>query len=738
MVAWASLAGAWHFLKQWYLYHSLPDYFAFAVMTAAAIVAACGLLILELLRTVTCFRILTFCVFAAVALPWPEWLQSDGNYTNQFFLQCVILYACFCLFFVVDVLRRFFSSKFQEFLKFFSSRDWPFKLSPLIFLSICTFFTVFYFRLTPIFQESTIHLFQARIFRQLQLVAPLQPSLSQFFSVPESKLILNDAGWFSSYPPGYAALLAVFSFANLGWLVPALLSSASLAIWIAYLHRWHSKEAASLFTILYFFSPLFLITSCTTTLHTAELFFASATLYLCRLQSEHPATARSHLLFVVLLVAIPTGGMELFVFLLPIVGYMVWLRRSQPATASGISVGLMAGAVLLGLYYVSTLGKTELLQVAGQFWSESPLRGLLSISSDLHALDLWLTGWHSGALIFIATGILFLPAQNWDRAVFASFVLLTIFYFFFPDGSTDLIPSRFYVLTPFALSWITRIILFDFPRPGRSKIMGAVVTILLLTCIAERLPELLHRGLAHAFEAAALKRESQNIRDERYVILLDAETKQEFVSWNDPFLRGNIIFSRDLQEKNQELISYFAGYRNGIFRKAMTPMFQAGKGFAVFPMTDQVPKGYVSIFDLVLVLQNEEDPARDIFDNFYSYFSRASALKLRYVEAEIARPIDGPEYKRYFRLGVLVTAAMILRPKVALEEGGPDTIQPDLLRADNQHARALLGKSGEVGVTILTQLDKVHRRIDQDRDGWFSDYEIRRFLSRKSIWIKRN
>ena len=83
---------------------------------------------------------------------------------------------------------------------------------------------------------------------------------------------------------------------------------------------------------------------------------------------------------------------------------------------------------------------------------------------------------------------------------------------------------------------------------------------------------------------------------------------------------------------------------------------------------------------------------------------------------------------------------MLLLPKLAFEEKGDNWFEAlDLprFREEFDDAKRSFVKAGNIGVTILSEMQKVESRIDLNSDQKLSDSEIRHFLNEKIKLLKR-
>ncbi len=128
----------------------------------------------------------------------------------------------------------------------------------------------------PHVEDSIAQLFQAKIFKQGMLCAPLPP-YKEFFDYTN---IINDEKWYSQYPPGHSLLLTAGLLAGVPWLIGPLLGTLSLVLFYLVTKTIYDEQriimASSCLLLL---SPFFLFMSSSYMNHTSTLFFLLLFLY---------------------------------------------------------------------------------------------------------------------------------------------------------------------------------------------------------------------------------------------------------------------------------------------------------------------------------------------------------------------------------------------------------------------------------------------------------------------------
>ena len=154
---------------------------------------------------------------------------------------------------------------------------WPFAATlatSMLFVSVLL--ASFLFAFNPHLVDSIAQLFQARIFAGGSLTAPA-PEQIEFFGA--SHLIHHDGRWFSQYPPGHPALLALGLVFRAPWLVNPLFATATVLLIYAATHRLLGEGSAKLAILLYLISPFALFMSASYMGHVSTGFFLALALY---------------------------------------------------------------------------------------------------------------------------------------------------------------------------------------------------------------------------------------------------------------------------------------------------------------------------------------------------------------------------------------------------------------------------------------------------------------------------
>lgn len=751
------LVAAWKMLQTWYTFQHSHDYLIFAMLAVFGFLLGAGPFLYREIKNIPPIRILVCLPLLLLLLPWAEWLELGTIFTREgwsemLFLQGVFVYVCISILVLFPVLASTIRAGFLQILEKLALNRFLIWAPPVLLFLLTSAVALFFYRETPIVQDSATHLFQAHVFSRFKLFAPAPP-VPEAFTGPIDLLILKDGKWFGLGFPGFAALMAPATWLDLQWLVSPLLAALTAAIWIAYACRWHERITAVLTGWLILLCPFVVVMSSTVMVFTPELFFASAVIYLSRLSLESQSVFRIALLTVMLAGAILVRPFSILIFLFPVIAYTLLqsLIRRRLSTFVVIVFGIVAGLGCLAFFQWKTTGdpllsgyQVELPEQKMGFGPDTlgthtPLKGMGNLSNNLLGLNQWLGGWYSGSMIFILAFLLTGKIQLWDKLLLTCCVLLMLFYFFYFIQDLFFGPRFYYVFTPILLLFLARGIVLEniAPNSGR-KILVPLFAATLVISVPRLLPSFVARYNPSQSQAGQLKEEIRRNGDAQTLVFLDKNVGQNFVNWNDPFLKSPMILCRDLGKRNVEVQKYFPGHRVVWFR--MNLSYEKGKitsGFKFTEEPDRTPAGSLSLFELAMALQAaREYPKRDFFDICYIDLFNASGARKNYEFLERAekKPLLGGEYKRHFRKGVVHAGKMLLLPKIAFEEQGLNwhsAFEPEQFLREFDESRQAFIEAGDVGMAILDQMKKVHRRIDRDSDEFLSDSEIQIYLTEK-------
>lgn len=742
-------------LSNWYLFINWRDQLQFTLLLVCGIALAGGPFFWNKMRESSAVRVLIAASLLFLSLPWGEWLQlnnglSRQSWSRELWTQTLYVYAMTAALRLFPAMVRWLRLRIPAQIDARGLRiaRWLF---PLLFFAVSAWIGVFLYQKTPLMQDTSAYLFQAKIFAAGKLYAPA-PALPEFFTARGEMLAMKDGRWFQIFSPGFPLLLSAFVLLHLEWFVCPLLGALTLAMWMREAQRTGSSSTAILFGVLFLLSPFVLLMSSTVAVHNPELFLSSAIILLSIRQSEESTLRRSVLLAVLMAAAALTRGFSILPFLAPVLAVSQWtqFRKGIWRDAVLIGLGFMIGAALLAFYQKEITGSPwipgYLVKYNNYHYGfgpnlegmvHTPLRGLENTSNEILGLNFRLTGWPTGWLPFVISFVITTRRfRKWDIVLALSCVALLGFYYFFVIQDLVLGPRFMYLTAPILLLFLCRS--FEEWEDESQKDPGitpAMVICSLVLFIPLGLVDsiAIYRPLGN--QAVFLKSEVEKLAPAKSIVLLDRRSRN-FVNWNDPFLNGPVLFCLDLGAKNSALFAAYPDYQARYFR------LTSGSGFGEFsyhmePSPDVSDPGTVSVLDLAMTVeQAASHPTLDVFDVLSSstFDSPNHRLQLESLDRR-EKTLDQSHPIQYqYALGLIHTGKMVLGPLCEFEKDEHQWLaryDPNQFRAEHAIAASHLKNSKELGVSLLRELDKLDRRIDQNHDGILSDDEIARFLSTK-------
>ncbi|HKK08837.1 MAG TPA: glycosyltransferase family 39 protein [Gemmatimonadota bacterium] len=345
----------------------------------------------------------------------------------------------------------------------------------------------FVFRHRPLLVDSVAQLFQAHIYASGRWTAPA-PTHPAFFST--QNMLFDGARWYSEYPPGHPALLALGLVARAPWLVPVLLSLGSAMALYGFVRRVYDATTARVTAVLLVLCPFYWFMGASFMNHVSMLFSAASFLWLFAMWED------SGRVWPVALAGVALG---LGVLVRPLTalaiagafgafGLISAARRHRPAHLAVGATAFLALALLYPAYNAATTGNPWLpgyLKLWGSShglgfhatpWGQvhTPLLGLRNELTDLQLLNLNLFEWPLPALWPIGAGLLLgWLERRWDRRLVLAFLAIPIAYFFYWHRDSYLGPRFLYASLAFVLPLTARVLVVAVRRlEGRHLGLG--------------------------------------------------------------------------------------------------------------------------------------------------------------------------------------------------------------------------------------------------------------------------
>jgi hypothetical protein len=345
--------------------------------------------------------------------------------------------------------------------------------------------STFAFENRPQLIDDVIQLFQARIFASGAVTAPAPP-LDGFFITQH--MIVEGGRWYSQYPPGHAALLAIGVLLGAPWIVPIALSLATAVLLHRFAARAYDEPTGRVTLLLLVLAPFFWFMGASFMSHVSSLAGVAAFLYaFVRWENEGRlgflavAGAALGVAFLSRPVEVVAIGA---VFAGVLAADAVRRRRWRPIAACGAAFLAVASLYLLFNAattgdpfrpgYIELWGTAHGLGFHESPWGEphTPAAGLRNEILDLSLLDVFLFEWPIPALwplgLALAAGWL---TERWDARLVAALLAVPAAYFFYWHRDTFLGPRFVYVTLAFVLPLAARAILVG-ARRMRGRRLG--------------------------------------------------------------------------------------------------------------------------------------------------------------------------------------------------------------------------------------------------------------------------
>jgi uncharacterized membrane protein YhaH (DUF805 family) len=122
-------------------------------------------------------------------------------------------------------------------------------------LTVSILLSVFVYEQHPHIADEVVYLLHANYLAQGMLAMPLPP-VHEAFNI--DLMLYEQDRWYSAFPPGWPAILAIGSFFNVPWLVNPVLASLCILLAYALSRELFSRDTARLIVLLMCLSPWFI------------------------------------------------------------------------------------------------------------------------------------------------------------------------------------------------------------------------------------------------------------------------------------------------------------------------------------------------------------------------------------------------------------------------------------------------------------------------------------------------
>lgn len=355
--------------------------------------------------------------------------------------------------------------------------------------------------------DTVAQLFQAEIFASGHLSALIDRPIG-FFIV--QNMVVQAGRWYSQYPPGHAALLALGVLAHAAWLVPVVLSCGTVLLLYFFTLRVYGVGPARLLLILICCCPFFLFMGASYMNHVSSAFFLALFLHSFALWEEHrqgkwlvlSGAALGAVSLIRPLSCLACGA----VFFAVAAGDALRHRRILIYLPGLIAALAVAGCYLVFNFYttgnalvsgyVALWGSGHGLGFHQTPWGEmhTPLAGLGNELGDLALLNEYLFEWPLPALAPVALLFIFAAGlSKWDKRLCWAFLSIPGAYFFYWHRDSFLGPRFLFCGIVFLLPLTARVIysgineldgvMVKIPGLFKPVALSRFITVLLFLCL---------------------------------------------------------------------------------------------------------------------------------------------------------------------------------------------------------------------------------------------------------------
>ena len=328
-------------------------------------------------------------------------------------------------------------------------------LAAFTILNLCSYIC---FRHRPHLVDSIVQVFQAKIFAAGSLKA-LAPKYPEFFMTQH--MLFDQTGWYSQYPPGHQALLAIGTLLGIPWAVNILLTLISIYFSYKISLKVFGEVHAKTTLILAVFCPFLFFMGSDFMNHVPTLtsIILFSYFYICWEEKKKASLLLYSALAIgfaftirpltALGMAIPFGISALiFAHKNKLVSHLFF---ALPGVLLFIGINCYYNYIMFGSPtmpgYIKLWGKGHDLGFHLSPWGEAhtPLKGMRNELADLSLLNEYLYEWPIPILLFIGLYLLFFKdLKKHEKLFLCSFLMLPTTYFFYWHRDAYLGPRFMY------------------------------------------------------------------------------------------------------------------------------------------------------------------------------------------------------------------------------------------------------------------------------------------------------
>jgi hypothetical protein len=466
---------------------------------------------------------------------------------------------------------------------------------PFILTNVCSYFI---FSHVPHVQDNIDQLFHAKIFLNGHLTVPSH-QYKEFFDFTHN---INNGKWYSEYPPGHTFMLMLGLIIHIPWIINPLLGSASIVLFYFIGREIFNEKTGRLAGLLGIFSPFIIFMSSEFFSHASALFFiALFALFFIKTVSAGNLS-KSQRLFFPLLAGIFLGiGFNARMLtavgvVIPYAIYAIYLIFKKPKTyiprfAVMLSVFLVFVVILLGFNYYTNgspllfgyealYGKQHNPGFGNSAWGEphTPLKGLIQDLNDLNALNKYLFEWCIPSTFFVMLFFMGGRRCKWDYILVSSVFSLPFVYFFYWYQGWCLGPRFAYESTLPLILLTARGILHapdflkeiskgkDIDQKDENNLslrftIHLTIVFCIIIALSINVPLLIKQYANSYWGVNTDVQKAVKLEKISNAVIFVGSYYGSVLAENSPLLDGDIIYVRDLAEKNLLMMKSYPNRR---------------------------------------------------------------------------------------------------------------------------------------------------------------------------------
>ena len=537
------------------------------------------------------FHFVVFCILLLICV-LPLHVHFDVTHRNSqqlFFLSYrLILGSCGITLFFRGLVGIRFSHLHTSLSRFFL---WVRNIHPRPFIIgvfigcvlICGSISWHLFDGVPGFMDGCSYMFQARLFAHGMLSAPLPPE-PEFFEVGNT--ILSNK-WYTVYPPGYPAILALGVIFRISWLVNPILGALTIVCIFLLAKELYGDTTAKFSAVLACASSFFLFMSAEFASHTSTLFFITLAFlsFVWMVKKKRPllsAVVCGICLGIALLcrpyttvwICVPLGIAaivarkelslrHILIGMIPILAACLAFLAYNYATTGH--------PLLLG--YIVMHGKNHYPGFHQAPWSNQAhtvAQGFKHVFSNLNALSIFLFEWPMPSLFFACLFLVYGKKRfcEWLLVGWIGALLVGQYFYFFnqldfgPRFVYESLPALI-LLTSRGLSLTTQFITSlwkSLSEVHAQNILCLMLIGLFLFAFLFNVPATVKTYQYYGKDVAIQKYLNKNDVTQALVFVKGAHAYQVHYPFNVPFAKPH-IYAKDRGSENKKLAEKFPEYR---------------------------------------------------------------------------------------------------------------------------------------------------------------------------------